>query len=231
VAPDLHPTELLAPLLTQEAVVTSDLHHLEMHTMEGLLGILWHGPFDSERAVLLCPGGMGGFLGPASCLYPWLGQALSGRGIATLRVGYRRPSRLEPCVLDVCAAADLAAQRGATRFVAVGHSFGGAVALNCALALPGHVAGVVALATQSAGCEGAARYGQRPLLLVHGTADEILDATCSQLVRQLAGTGHVVLVPDDGHLLDGAAGWLRAQLPDWIEAVLSGEPPALGPLG
>ena len=222
----LRPLELMRALVTKEAEVAPGLIHLEMYTLEGLLGILWHGPRWADSAVVLCGGGMGGFLGPGESIYPWLGRRLAEEGIATLRVDYRRPSHLEPCVLDACVAADLASQRGAERFVAVGHSFGGAVALNLALALPSYVRGVVALATQSAGCESAAGLAGRPFLLVHGDHDEILSPDNSWIVRELAGAGDIVVHPGAGHLLDQAADWMREVLPGWITAVLAGGHPA-----
>jgi len=196
-----------------------------MYTLEGLLGILWHGPRWAVAAVVLCGGGMGGFLGPGEAIYPWLGERLAEEGVATLRVDYRRPSHLQPCVLDACVAADLASQRGAQRFVTVGHSFGGAVAINVALALPSYVKAVVTLATQSAGCESAAGLAGRPFLLVHGDADEILAPDNSFIVRELAGSGEVVVLPGAGHLLDQAGGWLREALVPWILAALAGDHP------
>ena len=226
VADDLSPMELMRALVTKEAEVGPGLTHLEMYTLEGLLGILWHGPRWAEAAVVLCGGGMGGFLGPAESIYPWLGQRLAEEGVATLRVDYRRPSHLEPCVLDACVAADLASQRGARSFVSVGHSFGGAVAINVALALPSYVRGVVTLASQSAGCESAAGLSGRPFLLVHGDADEILAPDNSFIVRELAGSGDVVVYPGAGHLLDQAADWMRGFLVPWILEALAGGRPA-----
>ncbi len=76
-------------------------------------------------------------------------------GIATVRVGYRKPNDLSRCVHDVAAAADLAGRRGARRFVTMGHSFGGAVAVQAGAVLGTHCRGVVTLSTQSAGCEDA----------------------------------------------------------------------------
>lgn len=232
-APDqLSPLELIQALVTTEALVADGLTHLEMYTLEGLLGILWHGPRWAEAAVILCGGGMGGFLGPGEAAYPWLGERLAAEGVATLRVDYRRPSHLEPSVLDTCVAADLASQRGATRFVTVGHSFGGAVAINVALALPSYVRGVITLSTQSAGCESAAGLAGRPFLLVHGDADEILAADNSFIVRELAGTGEVVVVPGAGHLLDQAAEWMREALLPWIlDALAGGHPRVTAPAG
>ena len=70
-----------------------------------------------------------------------------------LRVSYRRPNDLEACCLDVAAAVQLAVGTGVERVVAMGHSFGGAVAVAVGVGLPEYIAGVVTFATQSAGCE------------------------------------------------------------------------------
>ena len=207
------------------------LRHLELFTLRGLLALLWHGPSDAEEVVLMCGGGMGGLLGPADGLYHDLGQAFCDAGIGTIRVGYRRPNDLEACVLDMGAAADLAAQSGAQRFVAVGHSFGGAVAINAGLAMPTAVAGVVTLATQSAGCQMAAGLAGRPLLLIHGDRDEILPPETSETVRMLAGYGEVEILEGTGHLLSEVGDHLRARLLEWIPTVLAPPAPPAPPAG
>ena len=222
----LRPLEMIEPLALQQALVAPGLRHLELFTFKGLLTLLWHGPSDAEAVVLMGGGGMGGLLGPADGLYHDLGVALSDEGIGTIRVGYRRPNDLEACVLDMGAAADLAAQSGAQRFVAIGHSFGGAVAINAGLAMPTAVAGVVTLATQSAGCQMAAGLAGRPLLLIHGDRDEILPPQTSETVRMLAGYGEVVIMEGTGHLLTEVGVEVRARLMEWIPAVLRGAPPA-----
>src|SRR5690606_8390573 len=126
------------------------------------------------------------------------------------------------CLLDAAATADWAMTQGGRRFVLVGHSFGGAVAVQCGVALGGHCRGVVTLATQSAGCESAHLLGDTPLLLVHGTADEILSPDNSVMVRTMAGHGELRIVQGAGHQLDQAAGELRELLPAWIESRLAG---------
>jgi pimeloyl-ACP methyl ester carboxylesterase len=75
---------------------------------------------------------------------------------------------------------------------------------------------VVTLATQSAGCEHASELGSTPLLLLHGTDDEILPAATSTVVQMLAGHGEVVLLPGAGHLLTQAASEVRERLATWI---------------
>ena len=212
------PLELLGALVVEEVEVTADLRHLEVYTMKGLLTLLWHGPRDAENVVVTCGGGMGSLLGPAGGLYHDLGVAFAAQGIGTVRVGYRKPNDLSRCVHDVAAAADLASRSGGRRFVTIGHSFGGAVAIQAGAILGAHCRGVVTLATQSAGCEHASELGETPLLLVHGTNDEILPPETSGVVQMLAGHGEVVLLPGTGHLLSEAAEELRDRLGEWIPA-------------
>lgn len=211
------PLELLEALGVEEVEITPALAHLEIYTMRGLLTILWHGPRDATDVVLTCGGGMGGVLGPADGVYHSLGCELAEQhGIATLRVGYRKPGDLSRCVHDVAAAGDLASRSGARRFVVMGHSFGGAVAIQAGVVLGAHCNGVVTLSTQSAGCEHAEDLGDTPLLLLHGTDDEILPPETSNVVQMLAGHGELVLLPGNGHLLSQSAGEVHERLAAWI---------------
>ncbi len=211
------PYERLGVLAKQAVEIAPGLVHHELFTMQGLLTILWHGPPDADRAVIAVGGAMGGLLGPADGLYHDLGVQFADDGIATLRVSYRAPNDFNRCVHDALAAADIAARQGTRRFVAVGHSFGGAVAVQLGMAMGEFTAGVVTLATQSAGCEDAEGLADTPLLLFHGDRDEILPPFASEVVHQLAGGhGELVVLPGEGHLLAGAGGVLRERLSSWI---------------
>jgi hypothetical protein len=215
------PLELLEALTMQEVEVAEGFRHIEVYTMRGLLTLLWHGPVDAAEVLVTCGGGMGSLLGPADGLYHDLGVHFAERGIGTVRVGYRKPNDLARCVHDMAAATDLAGRRGARRFVTMGHSFGGAVAIQTGAVLGAHCRGVVTLSTQSAGCEVAGELGDTPLLLFHGTADEILPPETSAMVQMLAGHGEIVLLPGDGHLLTKSAAELRERLDEWIPAHLA----------
>src|SRR5947207_1455233 len=84
-----------------------------------------------------CWDALGSLLGPAGGLFHDLGVSLArDHQIATMRVGYRRPNDFEACALDVAVAVDMAARKGGERFVVMGHSFGGAVAVAVGVALP-----------------------------------------------------------------------------------------------
>ena len=195
------PLDAVGVLASQEVEITPALRHLEIYTMRGLLTILWHSASSgagargdraasdgTAGAVVACGGAMGGLLGPAEGLYHRLGAHLAAQGTPVLRVSYRRPNDLDACCLDVAAAVQLAVGAGASRVVVMGHSFGGAVAVQVGVALPTTVAGVVTFATQSAGCEVAGGLGPRPLLLFHGDRDELLPLQAS------AASGNVCAV-------------------------------------
>ena len=200
-----------------ETMLTDDLRHIEVYTMDGLLSLFWHGPSEAQDVVLACGGAMGGVLGPADALYQDLGVRLAESGVGTIRVGYRAPNDIEKCVHDLVAAADLATRSGAQRFITMGHSFGGAPALQAAVILQEHCAGVITLATQSAGCEPAEDLATRvPVILFHGDKDEILPLQASELVRMVVGGGELVPLAGVGHLLAEARDELRGRLSDWI---------------
>jgi pimeloyl-ACP methyl ester carboxylesterase len=215
------PLMLLEPLAVSEVEIAPALHHVEVYTLSGLLTLLWHGPRDTERVVITGGGGMGSLLGPAGGIYHYLGEHFARDDIATIRVGYRRPNHLPYCVHDFAAAADLAVQGGAKSVVTVGHSFGGAVAIQAAIAFGALARGVVTLSTQSAGCEDAAQLGATPLLLCHGDRDEILPPQTSEVVRLIVGHGELVIFPGAGHLLEEARDDLRELLVQWIPERLS----------
>jgi alpha-beta hydrolase superfamily lysophospholipase len=218
------PYQALRVLATEKVRVTPTFEHWETYTLGGLLTSLWHWPVDDDVAGVLvaCGGAMGGLLGPAGGLYHDLGEALVEHGIGTVRVGWRKPNDLDACLHDMLAVLELAARRGATKAVTMGHSFGGAVAVQAGVVVEDFVAGVATLATQSAGCEVAGGLEGRPVLCFHGDAEEILPAACSELVAQLSG-GELVVLPGTGHLLTQAADVLRERLLAWLPEVLSRE--------
>ncbi len=215
------PLDALQVVASSEAMLSPTLRHVEMYTMRGLLTLLWHEPpagFALQPgALVLCGGAMGGLLGPGEALYHRLGEEWSRRGVHVLRISYRKPNDLDMCCVDLAAAVQLAiGSGGADRVVLMGHSFGGAVAVRVGVGLNEMVAGVATFSTQSAGCEVAAGLADTPLLLFHGERDEILPIESSDMVRMIAGTGEVVRLPGDGHLLARSAAIIWARLEEWL---------------
>jgi dienelactone hydrolase len=140
--------------------------------------------------------------------------------IASLRLCYRHPNVLPECALDVLAGAAYLMQGGAQSVVLVGHSFGGAVVMTAG-AVHAHVAGVVALASQTSGARLAGQLAPRPLLVVHGTADTRLPDTCGvQMYDWARESKRLVLFEGAEHRLDACAAELDQLLTQWIPTTL-----------
>lgn len=77
---------------------------------------------------------------------------------------------------------------------------------------------VVTIATQAYGAEPASELATRcSLLLLHGTSDPVLPASCSQYVYQIAREPkRVILYPNGGHGLDEVADEVYLVVRDWI---------------
>ena len=212
------PLDMLGALARSDAELDETSRLIEIYTMEGLLQVWWFGLPGATDVALMCGGAMGGVLGPGRSLYFEYGRTLAASGRAAMAVSYRRPGDLGRCLLDVCATADLAMRNGAERFVILGHSFGGAVAIQAACTFTKAVAGVVTFATQSGGCEDAALMESVPLLLLHGERDSILGPENSTMVQSLVGHGEVRMFPDTDHLMIEAADELAAITHEWTMA-------------
>ena len=194
-----------------------------LQTSRGEIAGLFH-PVQGGSGAVICAGGaLGGLDGPAGGLFARLPGLLTPREVSVLRLDYRRPGVFEECVLDVLAGCSFLKGIGATAAALVGHSFGGAVVVKAG-ALHALVRAVVALSPQ---LHGARQVGElaRPLLLVHGTADETLDSEASEeIYRRALDPKRLVLYGDAGHSLASVAEALDALVASWIEARLRGEP-------
>ncbi len=216
------PLDKLELMAMQTARIAPGLDHLELYTMKGLLSVLWHGDAELENVIVCVGGAMGGLLGPDGALYQKLGDALPAMGIGVVRVGYRKPNDFGRCIHDTLAVMELVTRHGGRRFVTLGHSFGGAVAVQAAAHLDRRsVPGVVTFATQSAGCEAAEQLGDRDLLFFHGTADTILPSFASEMVRMMAGTGELVLLEGADHMLAPSGEAIFERLIDHLPGVFA----------
>ncbi|HRB04936.1 MAG TPA: hypothetical protein PLP26_16290, partial [Ilumatobacteraceae bacterium] len=57
-------------------------------------------------------------------------------------------------------------------------------------------------------------------LLFHGERDEILPIEASEMVQTIAGTGEVVRLPGDGHLLAKSDAIIWERLEEWLPPLL-----------
>ena len=202
-SPDVNsPITLLGAIGLTTAELRPGLRLVEIYTMQRMLKAFWIGDPAATDVVVLLPGGMGGFAGPAKGLYLELADRAVAARRGALIVDYRKPGDLDRSLIDTAALIDWAFREGAQRFALVGHSFGGAIAIQAATTLGPLCVGVVTLATQSAGCEVAELLNDVPLLLLHGDHDEILSADNSTMVQAMAGHGEMRILQGAGHGLE-----------------------------
>ena len=156
-------------------------------------------------------------------MYPRLAGQLAARGIASLRLHYRRPNQLEDCVMDTLIGAEyLALKCGYGSIALVGHSFGGAVVI-AAGALSNTVTAVVAMSSQTYGTDLVPRISPRPLLLLHGSADEVLSDACSRYIYAHAKEPKELrLYPGCGHGLDECREQVDTEVVGWLVKQLVG---------
>ncbi len=111
---------------------------------------------------------------------------------------------------------------GRARVALVGHSFGGAVVITAGAASAAVIA-VAALSSQARGTEPADRLSPRPLLLAHGTADEVLpDRASRDIYARAREPKRLVLYPGCRHGLDECREDLDRDLLGWLRAVVTG---------
>lgn len=192
---------------------------LQIETDRGNIQAMLH-PVEGGSGAVICVGGaMGGIAGPADKLYARLPALLAPFAITVLRIDYRTPNDFEECVLDVLAGCSFIKGIGASDVVLIGHSFGAAVVIKAGELAP-IVRAVVSLSPQLYGTREVEMLG-KPLLLVHGMADNILSHEASEdIYRRAREPKHIVLYPDAGHSLVQAKDELDALLVEWLPRYL-----------
>ena len=193
---------------------------LQLVTSQGAITGRLH-PSQGEKAILWVFGAGGGLGGSAGGLYTRLGRQLQPSGVTSLELDYHRPGHLQDCVLDVLAGLSYLETLGKSRIVLVGHSFGGAVVINAGVISEAVIA-VAALSSQTAGTSVVGRLSPKPVIFIHGEADEVLSPACSRDLHIRAGDPkELILYPGCLHGLDQCREALDQDLTRWLTQVLA----------
>lgn len=180
----------------------------------------------ATKGVIWLSGADGGLDGPFDGFYARLATRLTKASIASVRLDYRAPTAQYLSVREVMLALSFLTQEGICDVALVGHSFGGAVAIEAGAHSP-QVRTVVTLASQGLGTDDVPLIAPRPLLVVYPSVDDVVPGWASEDIYARAGEPkQLVPLRSTDHYLTDVAGeveqivvhWLRTHL-DAIDAV------------
>jgi len=196
---------------------------VEIRTPRGTVRGVLH-PAEGARGAMVMVGGAGGGIhGPAG-VYEELAERLQAESVMALRIHSRKPNDLDECIYDTVAAVNGLGGHGVERVVLVGWSFGGAVVITAGAASDA-VVGVATVASQTYGTEAVGELAPKSLLLIHGTADDVLPYHLSQYLYNRAGEAkELVLYPDDDHGINRHRSEMLEKLHSWTRDLLLGGP-------
>lgn len=188
---------------------------LEIETSRGAIKAFFT-PVEGKTGVALFLGGAGGGVrGPANGSYVTLAGELALKGVSALRLEYREAGEFEECVMDALAGCSFLKGIGAERAVVIGHSFGGAVAVKTGELAP-LISAVCGLSSQRFGTFEVERLS-KPLLLIHGSQDEVLDQQASKDIFERAREPkRLVILEGDGHGLTQHADEVRSLVTQFV---------------
>lgn len=144
------------------------------------------------------------------------------RGTESIFVKYRYPGNLEESVEDALSGAAYLKQRGATQFVVMGWSFGGAVMIHTSIALE-NVLLSVGFSPQAQYTESVVEFSNQKLLLFHSYDDENVPYDASPDILSRAPEGiEKLLVSLNGasHNLRGTQAEIDPVVFEWIGKVI-----------
>lgn len=190
-----------------------------------------HGPiqarlFDAgstKSGAVFVGRGANGFDSPANGLYARLGLDLSRSGVTCIWVRHREPLDLGTATETLRCAIGALTGRGIARIALVGHGLGACAAMHAADSAR-EVRTVVTLALDGATPEALTRLGQRSVLFVHGTADEVAAPSASVELHRLAREPKELrLIDGAGHCLDETPGTVHLLVRAWLERWLASD--------
>jgi pimeloyl-ACP methyl ester carboxylesterase len=170
-----------------------------LSTSRGQIRARYYPAPSTKSAVVFAGGAIPGFHEPANLLYSRLALDLIKQGHSSLHIAYRFSTILEEATLDLLAGCAFLQAQGIENFAVVGHSFGGAVAIEAASQC-NLITSLITLATQSCGRRSPANLAPRcALIIIHGAADHSIPPQTSQYIFESARD------PKSLHIIPGAS--------------------------
>lgn len=210
--------------LTRDLLRANSVEALRQFSPHEFVGVIHTGRGDIPAVFSVCEGAPGAVVwlcqedmeGPAGGVYAELARDLVAEGISSVRIAFRRPEAQLQCVADAMSAVTVLRSLGAQRVAVVGHSFAGAVAIQSA-SLNTAIDAVAALSAQGPGSESIDRIAPRPVFLLHGQDDQVINASVADVLYERAGDPKgLILFEGVGHDLSECREELYDYLMSWL---------------
>ena len=203
----------LVPGMQPENVVIHandrDIHGLLKSTTEKTNVVLWAGSiFRNSEQQRTSPIALA------------VSDKVATKGISSMLLSYSdypaQGNDLSRCIQDTKYCIEFLVQMGYEKIIMVGHSFSGAVAISAAQSSE-RVIGVITLASQTLGAQTVSHVSPRPLLIIHGLADQTLGPHCGEQIYSWASQPkELVLIEGATHRLWDRRDILEPLLVNWI---------------
>lgn len=190
---------------------------LKLKTDRGIIHCRFYNVPESNLGAVWVGGVGGDFDTPANDLYPNLSKELMNFNISSLRIQFRNPKNLKECIYDVLTGIGFLNSEKISKIALIGHSLGGAVVIRSAV-MSDYVKTVITLATQSYGADEVKNLSNdTSILLIHGSDDSVLSASCSRAIYGIANEPKErIILKGNGHCLDESSDEVKKIVFNWI---------------
>ena len=154
-----------------------------------------------------------------------ISDRIASTGISSMLLSYSdypaQGNDLSRCVQDTKYCLQFLTHIGYEKIILVGHSFSGAVAISAGQSNES-VIGVITLASQTLGAQTVSHLSPRPILIIHGLADQTLGPHCGEQIYSWASQPkELALIEGATHRLWDRRDILEPLLIEWITAKMS----------
>ncbi len=149
-----------------------------------------------------------------------ISDRVASAGISSMLLSYSdypaQGNDLSRCVQDTKYCLEFLVNIGYEKIILVGHSFSGAVAISASQSNE-NVIGLITLASQTLGAQTVSHVAPRPLLIIHGLADQTLGPHCGEQIYSWASQPkELILIEGATHRLWDRRDILEPLLVNWI---------------
>ena len=196
--------------------LAENVYEVTLQSNRGLCQAILTVAQGKPGVVLWIPGAGENLNGPAGGVYAELTPEFQAVDISSLRMGYRDPTSLDECALDVLMWLCFLTGVGAKQAVLVGNALGVTAAIPASIVHP-MVQAMAAISSQEEGTEIIGKIAPKPILIMHGEQDRRIPVDMArEIFRRANEPKELVTYPEGTFSLNECAEEVQEKLGAWI---------------